>query len=498
MRQVLRLFPTPIVLLLALGGCANDVEGDAGAAMGAIGVVDESADSQGMTATCAAGATVKGIDVSYYQETIDWAAARADGVEFAFIRVSDGVTFHDPKFARNWSEAKAHGVRRGAYQFFRAHQSAEEQADLLIEAIGVLEPGDLPPVIDVESTDGQSRSTIANKVQRWLDRVEAGLGVRPIVYTGPYFWRDNLGGPDFARYPLWIAHYGTNCPKVPPTWTRWAFHQRTDSGRVRGVPGNVDMNVFNGTSDDLAAISVGGAGAPAAGRTCEALPANGGIIDDGDACFRAGGDARWLRRVTSRGEGGDLITTGATSRRSAENFAEWRLSFAEEGTYELEVSIDAQLATTKQARYRITHADGMTEAVLDQSALSGFVSLGAYRFHTGAGLSVRLDDNTGESSTLNRDLVFDALRISRLDDSVPPDVVDNCPRLQVTGTGGSLNVRPEANTNRAPLGTLDEGERVNRIATVDGQAINGVTTWYRMTNGSLTGYVSGAYVRCVP
>ncbi|MCC7111994.1 MAG: SH3 domain-containing protein [Deltaproteobacteria bacterium] len=493
--------PTPIaaLALLLAAACANEVE-DEGAVMSAGDVASDT--EQAFTHTCAAGATVKGIDVSYWQSNVDWARVADDGVKFAFIRVSDGLGHVDSKFERNWAGAKDNGILRGAYQFFRSNQDPIAQADLLIEKVGTLEPGDLPPVIDVESKDGQSSATIARKVGQWLDRVEAALGVRPIVYTGPYFWRDQVAGADFDQYPLWIAHYGTSCPYVPPTWTEWTFHQHSSSGRVRGISGNVDMNVFNGTVNELLALTVAGTPQPApppppppADEACEAMDAAGGVIDDGGPCFVAGGDPRWLGRVTSTGHDGDLITTGTTASSTTENYGEWTLKVAEEGTWELEVWIDGSRATSRQARYRITHADGSTDAVINQDSSSGWVSLGAYRLRTGAGQKVRLNDNTGENSSYNRDLVFDAMRVTQVDDSAPP--ADDCPRVQVYGTGSYVNVRPAANTSRAAIGRLEDGDIVDRLDTVTGQSVEGNSTWYRVTDGQVTGYITAAYARCV-
>lgn len=494
----------PLAALALQLACANDVEEEHGAVMGAAGAVDAT-DDQAMTTSCASGATIKGIDVSYYQENIDWAQVRADGVEFAFIRVSDGVGFADPKFERNWTEARAKGVRRGAYQFFRSNESPEAQADLLISKIGRLEAGDLPPVIDVETTDGQRAATIRDRVGRWVARVEAALGVRPIIYTGPYFWRDRVASADFVDHPLWIAHYGTECPLVPAPWTRWTFHQHSDSGRVRGIRGKVDMNLFSGSREQLAALAVAESGPaqpapqpvpPPDEEECATVPPQGRIIDDGSACFVVGGDPRWLQRVTNRGHGGDLVKTGTTSAAVVENFGEWHLSFQEGGTYEIEVYIDDVVATSRQARYRITHADGTTDAIVDQANAAGFVSLGAYRFQAGGNQKLRLNDNTGEASSLGRSIVFDALRVTRLDDSVPPPVVDECPRLEVYGTGTVLNVRPEPNTTRPAIAELEDGDIVDRLATVTGQVIDGNTTWHYVTNGAVTGYVSDAFVRC--
>lgn len=202
-----------------------------------------------VTIACDLGPTTRGIDVSYYQETINWPKVKASGVEFAFVRISDGLYFDDPMFASNWASAKSSNVLRGAYQFFRPEQDPREQADVLIDAL-VGDPGELPPVIDVEDEGGQRPAEIARLVKIWLARVRERLGVDAIVYTGPAFWRDSVGGADVER-PLWIAHYTSACPQIPPPWTSWMFWQYTASGRVPGIYGPVDLDVFRGTLDEL-------------------------------------------------------------------------------------------------------------------------------------------------------------------------------------------------------------------------------------------------------
>src|SRR5262245_42055322 len=93
-----------------------------------------SANTESMT-VCATGAQVEGIDVSYYDGTIDWAAVYGAGKRFAIIRVSDGTGFIDPQFARNWAAARAAGVIRAPYQFFRASQDPTAQANLLLAQV---------------------------------------------------------------------------------------------------------------------------------------------------------------------------------------------------------------------------------------------------------------------------------------------------------------------------------------------------------------------------
>jgi len=223
--------------LLVLGAsCAGEINDDnkAGDNLVELSETDDEGaalDGNGETRArvCADGATTKGIDVSKWQETINWTSVKNAGVAYAFIRLSDGANTKDARFAANWAGAKSVGIIRGAYQFFRPTQNVNTQADMMIAAIGTYQPGDLPPVIDVEADGGLAPSTVAARVRQWVDRVQAALGVKPIVYTGKYFWRDEVGSPaSFAPNALWIAQYTTLCPDIPAPWSRWTFWQYTD------------------------------------------------------------------------------------------------------------------------------------------------------------------------------------------------------------------------------------------------------------------------------
>jgi lysozyme len=198
---------------------------------------------------CQPGPTTPGIDVSYYQDAIDWPRVRRAGIQFAFIRLSDGATLPDTRFATNWAEARRAGVARGAYQYFRPDQSVTAQADLMIAAMR-RDLADLPPVIDIEVDGGLGAQEAAARAQAWIDRVRDHLGVEPIVYTGSDLWR-NGGAEPLATQPLWIAHYTHDCPTLPPPWTRWSFWQHTDRGAVAGIEGPVDLDLFSGTLGEL-------------------------------------------------------------------------------------------------------------------------------------------------------------------------------------------------------------------------------------------------------
>jgi len=209
---------------------------------------------------CPAGPVTEGIDVSVYQGTIDWPKVKAAGVEFAYIRVSDGTGSHDSKFTSNWSNARAAGVVRGVYQFFREDEDPIAQADLLLDAMGALEPDDLPPAIDVESVDGASGATIVANVKAWMDRIEAGSGRRAIIYTGRPFWDTNTGSSTaVSDHALWIPNWGVTCPSISVAWSNWGFWQYSSTGMVSGIAGAVDLDRFNGDRAALLAFAAASA-----------------------------------------------------------------------------------------------------------------------------------------------------------------------------------------------------------------------------------------------
>jgi lysozyme len=196
---------------------------------------------------------VQGIDVSDHQGTVDWNAVLQAGRFFTFIKATDGITWTDPEFAANWSGAKAAGLLRGAYHFYETNDDPADQARNFLSAVQ-LEPGDLPPVVDIEVTkSGQSAAQIVKDLQTWLDLVEQATGRVPILYTNPRYW-DSLGTSAFGRYPLWVAEYGVSSPKLPAGWTSWTFWQFSESGTVAGISGSVDLDIFNGDLADLQAL----------------------------------------------------------------------------------------------------------------------------------------------------------------------------------------------------------------------------------------------------
>ncbi len=195
-----------------------------------------------------AGPRAIGIDVSSYQGTIDWSQVAGAGINFAIARVADGFNM-DTQFAANWAGMKANGIIRGAYQYFRASEDGVQQADNFLAQF-TLEPGDLPPVCDVETLDGVSASDLNTQMAAWLNEVHSKTGMMPMIYTAEGLW-DAWGLPAYNTYPLWVANWQVSTPTLPTGWTGWTIWQTTDSYPVAGISSAPDGDVFNGTLADL-------------------------------------------------------------------------------------------------------------------------------------------------------------------------------------------------------------------------------------------------------
>lgn len=199
--------------------------------------------------------TIHGIDVSRYQQHINWDLVKAmnvSGVQinFAFIKATEGNNDADVLFARNWRKAKNAGMIRGAYHFFIASKDGTAQARNFISKVK-LQTGDLPPVLDVEQTYGVNKQVLQQRVKAWLYATELAYGVRPIIYTNVDFYKKYLAG-EFDDYPLWAAHYlQPNEPRINRSWHFW---QHSEKGKASGIAANVDFNVFNGDSTEFAEL----------------------------------------------------------------------------------------------------------------------------------------------------------------------------------------------------------------------------------------------------
>jgi len=188
-------------------------------------------------------ATHHGIDVSDHSGTVDWRRVAAEGFAFAFVKATEGDDLLDTMFASHWRELKAAGLMRGAYHFYVTEDDPEEQALFFLSTV-TLEPGDLAPVVDVELIGHNTKPGLSGRLQRWLDIVEDHYGVKPIIYTTAKFWNEHLSD-GFGEYPLWIAEYEVDAPKIPNGWDTWHLWQWKGDSTVAGVEKGADVTRVN-------------------------------------------------------------------------------------------------------------------------------------------------------------------------------------------------------------------------------------------------------------
>ncbi|CAM4460517.1 GH25 family lysozyme [Paenibacillus xylanexedens] len=199
---------------------------------------------------------VQGIDVSRYQGKIDWLQVKADKREFVFIKATEGQTYTDPNFTANVKGALSAGLMVGTYHFLRATSAAAAKAEAVhyaksLEEIGGAKALQLPPVMDYENNpEGISKAQINIVAEAFLTELERLTGIKPIIYTGNSFAGNFDTG--LSGYDLWIARYSnTRVPDDQPAWKTWTIWQYSDSGKVPGIAGNVDLNEFNGSLADI-------------------------------------------------------------------------------------------------------------------------------------------------------------------------------------------------------------------------------------------------------
>jgi lysozyme len=196
---------------------------------------------------------VHGIDLSRFQTSVDWATARANGVNFAFIKATEGGDQVDPLFSDHWRGARAAGVATGAYHFFYHCRPAIEQARWFFRHVP-RSPGALPPVLDMEWTPTsptcrirRDGAVIRAEAQTFLDAAARHYGQRPILYTTVDFFEDNqmwrLSGTEF-----WLRSTAAH-PRDAYEGQHWTFWQYTGTGKVPGIAGRVDINVFAGSTE---------------------------------------------------------------------------------------------------------------------------------------------------------------------------------------------------------------------------------------------------------
>jgi|WetSurMetagenome_2_1015567.scaffolds.fasta_scaffold33318_4 GH25 family lysozyme M1 (1,4-beta-N-acetylmuramidase)/uncharacterized protein YraI len=195
--------------------------------------------------------TVPGIDVSRYQGVVNWRAVADAGFKFAIVRATLWDAKLDETFETNWNGARANGLLVSAYNVIKPDVPAAAQIDTFAQAL-IGHKWDLPLVLDIERDDKQSPQLITQCVRESLRWSEQRFGRKPIVYTAKWFWNKfMLPSSEWAQYDLWVASYGAAEVSLPDAWPIWKIWQYTGNGHAPGIAGEVDLNWFNGSYDDL-------------------------------------------------------------------------------------------------------------------------------------------------------------------------------------------------------------------------------------------------------
>jgi len=217
-------------------------------------------------ASPAQAASTPGIDVSHHQGAINWSSVRSAGIQFAYIKATEGVSYKDPRFNTNYVAAYNAGVIRGAYHFALPDRSSgATQANYLASNGGAWSADNrtLPAALDIEYNPygatcyGRTQSGMRSWIADFLATYRARTGRYAVIYTTSNWWvtcTGNWSGP-WANHPLWIARWSTSPGTLPAGAPFWTFWQYTSTGRVAGISGNVDRNYFNGARDRLLALA---------------------------------------------------------------------------------------------------------------------------------------------------------------------------------------------------------------------------------------------------
>lgn len=193
---------------------------------------------------------VRGVDVSEYQGDIDWEILAQQGIDFAFLKATEGTDYVDPYFAQNYENAKKTGLRIGAYHFFSFESSGAAQAENFCNTVTAFD-GMLPPVADVEyygdfeSLTAEQVTAIRREMTAFLTALEQHYGQKPILYCSEESYADLVQG-HFDEYDLWISNFKTK----PDSDLDWTFWQYSDTHTFPGYDGTeqcIDVNIFRGT-----------------------------------------------------------------------------------------------------------------------------------------------------------------------------------------------------------------------------------------------------------
>lgn len=204
----------------------------------------------------------KGVDVAAHQHPggtpIDWSKVRSDGQSFAFVKATEGGDWVNPHYVQDIQAANAAGLKTGAYHYARPAGDAKTQAANFAAQIALAPDQTLPPALDIEVAEGKSAAQLEQWIEEFTSELKRLTGRTPMIYTYKYFWMGQMNNSQkFSDMPLWLAAYQDQAPEAVGGWKELSFWQRSGSGKVAGISTDVDMNLFNGSKQQLQSFSDG-------------------------------------------------------------------------------------------------------------------------------------------------------------------------------------------------------------------------------------------------
>ncbi|MDK8523859.1 glycoside hydrolase family 25 protein [Corynebacterium sp. MSK150] len=204
----------------------------------------------------------KGVDVAAHQHPggtpIDWSKVRSDGQSFAFVKATEGGDWVNPHYVEDIQAANAAGLKTGAYHYARPAGDAKTQAANFAAQIALAPDQTLPPALDIEVAEGKSAAQLEQWIEEFTSELKRLTGRTPMIYTYKYFWMGQMNNSQkFSDMPLWLAAYQDQAPEAVGGWKELSFWQRSGSGKVAGISTDVDMNLFNGSKQQLQSFSDG-------------------------------------------------------------------------------------------------------------------------------------------------------------------------------------------------------------------------------------------------
>ncbi len=186
----------------------------------------------------------QGIDVSQWQGDIDFEKVKEAGIEVVYIRAGQGFSYQDPDFERNYEQAKANGLKVGAYHYVTARtvEDARTQAQFFVSIISNKQL-DCKLAMDFESFGSLTNSEINEIALAFLEEVERLSGKEAVVYSNTYD-ATYVFSERVAEYPLWVAQYGVEEPQDNGKWDSWVGYQYSSEGRIEGISDDVDLDRY--------------------------------------------------------------------------------------------------------------------------------------------------------------------------------------------------------------------------------------------------------------